>query len=86
MVTSRALFHSFQMNANSYLFGVYLHDLVAHAPLQYEMVCLWFMVHKCRKESQAKHISLKASNRKPMSYLPAYRLENGGYAPVCTEA
>ena len=61
---------------HSHLFGVYLHDLVAHALLQYEMVCLRSTNAESQERlfSQAKHISLKATNRKPDNVLPTILL------------
>lgn len=57
-------------------FGVYLHDLVVHAPSQYELVSL--RSTNCESQerlfSQAKHISLRATNRKPENVLPTILL------------
>ena len=58
------------------MFGIYLHDLVVHAPPIYQQVCLR-STNAERQErlfSQAKHISLKATNRKPEYVLPTMLL------------
>ncbi len=58
------------------LFGVYLHDLVVHAPPQYELVSLRSTNSESQERlfSQAKHISLRATNRKPENVLPTILL------------
>ena len=66
----------FQLHTNKHLFGVYLHDLVVHAPNQYEMVCLRSTNAESQERlfSQAKHISLRATSRKPENVLPTILL------------
>ena len=62
-------------NSNPF-FGQYLHNLVVHAPPQYELVCM----HSTNAESQerlfsqAKHISQRATNRKPENVVPTILL------------
>ena len=58
--------------SRSHLFGIYLHDLVAHAPPIYQLVCLRSMNAESQESlfSQAKHIGLKATSRKPENILP----------------
>ena len=58
--------------SRSHLFGIYLHDLVAHAPPIYQLVCLRSLnaENQERLFSQAKHISMKATSRKPDNVLP----------------
>ena len=60
----------------THLFGQYLHDLVVHAPPQYELVCLRSTNAESQERlfSQAKHISLRATNRKPENVLPTILL------------
>ena len=60
----------------SHLFGVYLHDLGVHAPCQYEMVCLRSTNAESQESlfSQAKHVSLRATNCKPENVLPTILL------------
>ena len=56
----------------SHLFGIYLHDLVVHAPAIYQQVCLRSTNTESQEHlfSQAKHIGLKATNRKTENVLP----------------
>ncbi len=58
------------------LFGVYLHDLMVHAPRQYELVCLRSTNSENQERlfSQLKHISLRATNRKTENVLPTILL------------
>ncbi len=58
------------------LFGVYLHSLVVHAPPQYELVCLRSTNSESQERlfSQTKHISLRATNRRPDNVLPTILL------------
>ena len=60
----------------THFFGQYLHDLVVHAPPQYEVVCLRSINAESQERlfSQAKHISLRATSRKPENVLPAILL------------
>lgn len=53
-------------------YGVYLHDLVVHAPLQYHLVCLRSTNSESQERlfSQAKNISQRNTNRKPENVLP----------------
>ena len=55
-----------------HLFGIYLHDLVVHAPPIYQQVCLRSMNAESQEHlfSQAKHIGLRATNRTPENVLP----------------
>ena len=55
----------------SHLFGVYLHDLVVHAPCQYELVSLRSTNAESQERlfSQAKHISLRATVSQKTSCL-----------------
>ena len=57
---------------HQHLFGIYLHDLVVHAPPIYQQVCLRSMNAESQERlfSQAKHIGLKATNRTPENVLP----------------
>ena len=70
------LFSNPRKQTLNHLFGVYLHDLVVHAPLQYEAVCLRSTNAESQERlfSQAKHISLRATNRKPENVLPTILL------------
>ena len=62
--------------SRSHFFGIYLHDLVAHAPCIFKEICL----RSTNAESQerlfslAKHISLKATSHKPENVLPTILL------------
>ena len=58
--------------SRSHLFGIYLHDLVVHAPPIYQQVCLRSLNAESQERlfSQAKHISLRATNYKPENVLP----------------
>ena len=60
----------------THFFGQYLHDLVVHAPPQYEVVCLRSTNAESQERlfSQAKHISLCATNWKPENVLPTILL------------
>ena len=60
----------------THFFGQYLHDLVVHAPPQYEVVRLSSMIAESQERlfSLAKHISLCATNRKPENVLPTILL------------
>ena len=62
--------------SRSHLFGIYLHDLVAHAPCIYQEVCLRSTNAESQERlfSQAKHIGLRATNRKPENILPTILL------------
>ena len=55
------------------LFGLYLHSIVVHAPLQYEIVCLKSVntENQERLFQQAKSIASKCSNRKPDNVISA---------------
>ncbi len=52
-------------------YGIYLHDLVVHSPLQYQMVSLRSTNAESTERlfSQIKHISHRATNRKPENVL-----------------
>lgn len=58
------------------LYGVYFHDLCVHAPLQYQMVCLRSTNAESSEQlfSQIKHISERATNRKPENVLTSILL------------
>ena len=58
--------------SRSHLLGIYLHDLVVHAPAIYHQVCLRSTNAESQERlfSQAKHIGLKATNRKAANVLP----------------
>ena len=60
----------------THLFGQYLHDVVVHAPPQYELACLRSTNAESQERlfSQAKHISLRATNREPENVLPTILL------------
>ena len=60
----------------THFFGQYLYDLAVHAPPQYEVVCLRSTNAESQERlfSQAKHISLRATNRKPENVLPTILL------------
>ena len=70
------LFSTPRKQTLNHLFGVYLHDLVVHAPLQYENVFLRSTNAESQERlfSQAKHISLRATNRKTENVLPTILL------------
>ena len=55
-----------------HFFGIYLHDLVVHAPPIYQQVCLRSMNAESQERlfSQAKHIGLRATSRTPENVLP----------------
>ena len=57
--------------ARDRLYGAYFHDLVVHAPPQYQIVCLRSTNTESteREFSQIKHIGLKATNRRPENVL-----------------
>ena len=57
-------------------FGLYLHSLVAHAPRQYEIVCLRSVntENQERMFQQAKQIALNCTNRKPENVIPTILL------------
>ena len=61
-----------KLQSRSHLFGIYLHDLVVHAPAIYQQVCLRSTNTESQERlfSQAKHIGLKATNRKTENVLP----------------
>ena len=61
-----------KLQSRSHFFGIYLHDLVVHAPPIYQEVCLRSTNAESqeRRFSQAKHIGLKSTNRKPENVLP----------------
>ena len=58
------------------LYGAYFHDLIVHAPPQYQIVSLRSTNTESteRQFSQVKHIGLKATNRKPENVLTAVLL------------
>lgn len=60
-----------RLQTRQHLFGVYLHDLVVHAPPIFQLVCLRSTNTESQERlfSQAKHIGLKATNRKPENAL-----------------
>ena len=62
--------------SNTRLFGNYLHALTVHAPVQYETMCLLSVnaENQERLFSQAKRISLRATNRKVDNVLPTILL------------
>ena len=62
--------------SRSHFFGIYLHDLVVHAPCIFQEVCLRSTNAESQERlfSQAKHIGLKATNRKPENVLPTILL------------
>ena len=53
------------------LYSTYLHDLVVHGPSQYQMVCLRSANAESTERlfSQVKHVSMRATNRKPGNVL-----------------
>ena len=61
-----------KLQSRTRLFGIYLHDLVVHAPSIYSLVCMRSTNAESQERlfSQAKHIGLKATNRKPENVLP----------------
>ena len=61
-----------KLQSRTHLFGMYLHDLVVHAPSIYSLVCMRSTNAESQERlfSQAKHIGLKATNRKPENVLP----------------
>ena len=62
--------------SRSHFFGIYLHDLVAHAPYIFQRVCLRSTNAESQERlfSQAKHVGLTATNRKPENVLPTILL------------
>ena len=62
--------------SRSHLFGIYLHHLVAHAPRIFQEVCLRSTNAESQERlfSQAKHIGLRATDRKPENVLPTILL------------
>ena len=60
----------------THFFGQYLHNLVVHAPPQYELVCMRSTNAESQERlfSQAKHISQRATNRKPENVVPTILL------------
>ena len=61
-----------KLQSRTHLFGIYLHDLVVHAPSIYSLVCMQSTNAESQERlfSQAKHIGLKATSRKPENVLP----------------
>jgi hypothetical protein len=53
------------------LYGTCLHDLVVHGPRQYQMMCLRSANAESTERlfSQVKHVSMRATNRKPDNVL-----------------
>ncbi len=53
-------------------FGIYLHALVMHAPVQYEVVCLRSVNTENQERifQQAKQIAKSATNRQPSNVIP----------------
>ena len=62
--------------SRSHLFGIYLHDLVAHTPCIFQLECLRSTNAESQERlfSQAKHIGLSTSNCKPENILPTILL------------
>ena len=61
-----------KLQSRTHLFGIYLHDLVVDAPSIYSLVCMRSTNAESQERlfSQAKHIGLKATSRKPENVLP----------------
>ena len=61
-----------KLQKSSHFFGIYLHAFVMHAPAIYQLVCLRSTNAESQEHlfSQAKHISLWATNRKVENVLP----------------
>ena len=62
--------------SRSHFFGIYLHDIVVHASYIFQQVCLRSTNGESQERlfSQAKHIGLKATSRKPENVLPTILL------------
>ena len=60
-----------RLQTQQHLFGVYVHDLVVHAPPIFQLVCLCSTNAESQERlfSQAKHIGLKTTSRKPENTL-----------------
>ena len=58
------------------LFGAYLHALVVHCPIQYEVVCQRSVntENQERVFQQAKTIAKNTTNRKPENVIPSIML------------
>ena len=54
------------------MFGIYLHALTLHAPLQYEILCLKSAIteNEERLFGQAKNMVHSAANRQPTTVIP----------------
>ena len=68
----KQLFSNLKTQSQSHLFGIYLHALVAHAPPQFQFMSLSSVNAESQEHlfSQAKRISLRATNRKHDHVLP----------------
>ena len=68
----KQLFSTLKSQTLSHFFGIYLHAIVVHAPTQYEMMSLSSVNAESQERlfSQAKRISLRATNRKSDNVLP----------------
>ncbi len=56
----------------THFFGIYLHAIVVHAPLQFHIMSLSSLNAESQERlvSQAKRLSLRATNRKSDNVLP----------------
>ncbi len=66
------LFSTPKSISHAKMFGHYLHALTAHAPTQYELVCLRSVntENQERLFGQARQIALKCTNRSPQNVIP----------------
>ena len=68
----KQLFPTLKNQTLTHFFGIYLHAIVVHAPLQFHIMPLSSVNAESQERlfSQAKRISLRATNRKPDNVLP----------------
>lgn len=66
------LFHTTKKVSHQKMFGIYLHALTLHAPLQYEILCLKSAntENEERLFGQAKNMVHSATNRQPTTVIP----------------
>ena len=66
------LFHVAKKVSHQKMFGIYLHALTLHAPLQYEILCLKSAntENEERLFGQAKNMVHSATNRQPTTVIP----------------
>lgn len=68
----KQLFPQLKTQTLTHFFGIYLHAIVVHAPLQFQIMSLSSLNAESQERlfSQAKRLSLRATNRKSDNVLP----------------